>query len=596
MTNTKKRNLILSACGVLLASSLIAVGATNTTVASAQSANPLVMDAGASVRISADWKDSGMRYSMSISETEYTALVGEGEVTVGMVIAPSTYVDEAHAFTEANLFEDGACYYWTADNVVSGMGTNPEKNPVLGNTLAAQSAHIWHVTPNKTVSESTVTFTGSIVNFAESSAELTREYVCRGYIAVTDEEGTTTYTLADYNGEKQENNTRSMVYVAQLACEDTSGKVTEEQKQTLKKGYIETVAKAEIATTYTVNHHKVVGSETVTETETLEGFVGEDVDGFAREYDGYFFNEEHALSKTSGSVYPDGKLVLNYYYEKAGIHFADGIDQVKGVAGGVTTAYSSAESALEISVAGNGDVNVTPNGTVEYTEVHVWVKNTTDKRIAFYVDWKTTTSAIGDSVTGGNIDGGYVIPANSGWVELIYTATGMTCTQFNIIALDGAPTTGAFYVSKLEFSNVKETPSAALLDFTKNVDQVAGATPALTCSHSTAENALEISVADSGDVNVTPNGTVEYTEVHVWVKNTTDKRIAFYVDWKTTTSAIGDSVTGGNVDAGYVIPANSGWVELIYTATGMTCTQFNIIALDGAPTTGAFYVSKVELK
>ncbi len=76
MTNVKKRNLILLACGVLFASSLVAVGVTNTTAVSAESGSPLVMDAGAGVRISENWKDSGMRYSMSISEDDYNALVG----------------------------------------------------------------------------------------------------------------------------------------------------------------------------------------------------------------------------------------------------------------------------------------------------------------------------------------------------------------------------------------------------------------------------------------------------------------------------------------------------------------------------------------
>ncbi len=434
------------------------------------------------------------------------------------------------------------------------------------------------------------------------------------------------------------------------------------------------------------------------------------------------------------------------------LDFTKNIEQVTGSTSGLAYSHSTAENALKIEISDNGDINVKPNEATEYKEVHVWVKNTTDKRLAFYVDWKTTSSAIGDSVTDGNLEGGYVVPANSGWIELIYTATDMTFTQLNVLAFEGVPTTGALYVSKVQLSNGEEAPEesnavldftanaeqvasatggvtygysetekalavdfsavaanswvdvnlkptlpteykeihlfvnnatnvdlllqidwttysealgenagnvsvsqgamqlkansgwveivyksstlacgqfnihvptavtsgalyvskvefsneeaseqpeegGALLDFTKNADQAKSVAGGVTKGYSATESALEIGVTATGDVNVEPNGTVEYTEVHVWVKNTTDVRLAFYVDWKTTSSAVGDCVTDGNLEGGYVVPANSGWIELVYTATGMTCKQFNVIVIDGvAPTTGALYVSKVELK
>ena len=89
-----------------------------------------------------------------------------------------------------------------------------------------------------------------------------------------------------------------------------------------------------------------------------------------------------------------------------------------------------------------------------------------------------------------------------------------------------------------------------------------------------------------------------YDEVQVWVKNDSDSKRAFQINWNVAASAEGENVTGGNILAGYVLPANSGWIKLTYRNL-TSYTEFNIVSLNegntAVNTVDTLYVGKVVL-
>ena len=160
--------------------------------------------------------------------------------------------------------------------------------------------------------------------------------------------------------------------------------------------------------------------------------------------------------------------------ESTVLHFDEslGQTQVGSVAGAanITTDYStevkfgsesgSLRVAFGATTAGAaGDLNLAQSVSLSgYDEVHIWVNNAFGGRLAFYIDWKTSDSAIGDIVTGGNIDTGYAVPANSGWIELVYSVekfANAPIGQFNFSLLDAvADAEGqAFYIGKMVLVN-----------------------------------------------------------------------------------------------------------------------------------------------
>ena len=70
-----------------------------------------------------------------------------------------------------------------------------------------------------------------------------------------------------------------------------------------------------------------------------------------------------------------------------------------------------------------------------------------------------------------------------------------------------------------------------------------------------------------------------YDEVQVWVKNDSASKRAFQINWAAASAAEGEGVTGGNILAGYVLPADSGWIKLTYRNLSNT-TEFNVTSLN----------------
>lgn len=182
----------------------------------------------------------------------------------------------------------------------------------------------------------------------------------------------------------------------------------------------------------------------------------------------------YAALQTAIGTYLTAISQPNENGESTVLHFDEllGQTQVGSVAGAanITTDYStevkfgsesgSLRVAFGATTAGAaGDLNLAQSVSLSgYDEVHIWVNNAFGGRMAFYIDWKTSDSAIGDIVTGGNIDAGYAVPANSGWIELVYSVekfANASIGQFNFSLLDAvADAEGqAFYIGKMVLVN-----------------------------------------------------------------------------------------------------------------------------------------------
>ncbi len=268
---------------------------------------------GASVRIGTSAQDRGIRFAVAMDSSDYSALmsqVGEEKayksISFGMVITLSENVSDSVDLTEENLFGANAKFDWNDGSA------NWEQ--------AANTALVVNYDFAYLGESSVEGCEGKSVAFASltkiNDANLTKEFVARGYMVYTDAEGNTTYRMADYYGNDRANNTRSITYVAQKSIE--LNKVSDDDKTTLTEAYITHSAVASQTVNVTVNHHKkdVYGEETVY-TETLTGNqIGATVTATALQEDEWIYDEEKSAATASGVVYANNKTVLDLYYDQ----------------------------------------------------------------------------------------------------------------------------------------------------------------------------------------------------------------------------------------------------------------------------------------
>lgn len=412
-------------------------------------------------------------------------------------------------------------------------------------------------------------------------------------------------------------------------------------------------------------------------------------------------------------------------FGKNALHFNESIEQAgifEGGKGSYTTEvhFADEKGSLKLEFDGSKDwitVPVTPSKVVPFDELHIWVNNTSNHKLAFYPNWTLSDGAIGDKVSGGNLAGGFVLPENSGWIELVYK-TPITLSELNIVQLDasGNPaksTTGTLHVGKANYvyniypvinmidaldgksmeaiwearaayealipesqkkvtnldklikleqaliddvealiealpaysknytsankkavrearaaydnlrpddkkkvSNISKlvnietqlaSYSETALHFDTHINEVTGAFAGGFASHTTdvhPENesgSLKLDFDGSTGwvtVPIAPNEYKAHDEFRIWVNNDSDKNVAFQVTWNVSDAAIGDCVSGENIEAGYVVPAKSGWVQLIYKRQLSVISELNITALnevdEGINTSGTVYVGRAE--
>ena len=184
---------------------------------------------GASVRISDAEDGNGLRYGIRMPAEDYADLrAAYDEVSFGILIAPADYVEEYGELNAQTVFGVGGeqVYDWAVKDENGVWQYDGDKIRIVNFETAGLFV--------SETDESAVVYYGSLVDLLENN--IAREFVGTGYIKYTNA-GSTSYRFAAEN-----DNVRSMAYVAQMAIADDSGSVTAEQKQKLQALYIDKVA------------------------------------------------------------------------------------------------------------------------------------------------------------------------------------------------------------------------------------------------------------------------------------------------------------------------------------------------------------------
>ena len=257
---------------------------------------------GASVRISDAEDGNGLRYGIRMPAEDYADLrAAYDEVSFGILIAPADYVEEYGELNAQTVFGVGGeqVYDWAVKDENGVWQYDGDKIRIVNFETAGLFV--------SETDESAVVYYGSLVDLLENN--IAREFVGTGYIKYTNA-GSTSYRFAAEN-----DNVRSMAYVAQMAIADDSGSVTAEQKQKLQSLYIDKVA--DMPVNYKVEHYLETKADeyTLADTETLSALLDADVSAAVKTYANFELNEEK--SEADGKALANDKLVLKLYYDYA---------------------------------------------------------------------------------------------------------------------------------------------------------------------------------------------------------------------------------------------------------------------------------------
>ncbi|MBQ4099411.1 MAG: MucBP domain-containing protein, partial [Clostridia bacterium] len=258
-----------------------------------------VMEEGAAVRVT-DKDVNGLRFTAEMSQNTYNALQAS-DAKYGMVIVPRDYITEGYELTANNLFGVNAKYSEDAQ-----VGAEQSVRRML---------HLKNLTPNNYDSDSNYEIRGAITDILTSN--ITREFVGVAYAEVDG-----TYMLASYYGDDQENNARSIYYVAQKAI-DANDNASALQEKYIDK-FAEHVSEAgkTYNRTYTVNYITTVNGKSEVETETVSAPLNSAINLTAKEISGY---KVSSASVINSKVYANKELVFNFYYTLEGAPVFDSL-------------------------------------------------------------------------------------------------------------------------------------------------------------------------------------------------------------------------------------------------------------------------------
>ena len=332
----KKKKIIVMASTAL---TLALAGGVGISLSKASTAQTAWLVDGASVRYTTN--SFGIRYTFQVTESAY-----DEDATYGILIAPEAYVTEGHALykgalTIENVFGTGAVYGWAEKDENGDWKEYTGTKTQIVNLVTSEFNDKTVTINNESVSVKE--FYGSMVPVREENIAV--EFRAVGYIR-TGEEGNYDYTLVG-----DDDNVRSMTYVAQLAIEDTSENApSASQKKALQQAYIDSVTN--IPSSYTQKYYLEQDDGTYVEMESLTSVndtlvgstvkttIDDDVNMWIRDIDGYVFDADNANNKTSGKVYANDQLVLSAYYNK----------QVESIDLGLVDV--SAQTSINVPVAG----------------------------------------------------------------------------------------------------------------------------------------------------------------------------------------------------------------------------------------------------
>ena len=189
--------------------------------------------------------------------------------------------------------------------------------------------------------------------------------------------------------------------------------------------------------------------------------------------EGYRFTVDNAEILTSAIASYLNVLKLNEENETGDVttlRFNEilGLTQISSFSGG-SYSFSKEEKTEE----GDGSLKLDFNGSLEwitisiaptkasgFDELHVWVKNASDNKRAFEVNWKASAEAYNENDEKIDLPGGFILPANSGWIKFVIKSS-FTVNELNITSVNennGAiKTVDTLYVGKVvAVSNAKK--------------------------------------------------------------------------------------------------------------------------------------------
>ncbi len=235
----KKLGVCACACS-LLACAFVGVAALKPNTVYAETVTPIAvedlqtfaMKSGASVRINTADGENGLRYSMTMSETEYEALLANENYTsvhFGVAIAPAAYHVEK-PLNEENMFTNPV-YDW-ADEEGNYTGT---KTRIVNKASVAMSEDPYE--------DGMMIMSASVLNIRDGAItesnpngvnNIAKKFIGVGYIRYQTTDGTIDYLFAEEN-----DNVRSIAQVAERAVADTSATaLSEDDKKTVAEDYL----------------------------------------------------------------------------------------------------------------------------------------------------------------------------------------------------------------------------------------------------------------------------------------------------------------------------------------------------------------------
>ncbi len=279
----------------------------NAETISVETENAFWLVPGARIRY-ADNGVTGIGYRFQIKDSVYQSNKTEYDaVKYGILIAPKEY-----DLSYENVFGNNAIYDWAELDGEGNYVYSGSKTRIVNLEATSLKADYAMVNGVKTAVRY---FNGNMVNI--KAANLTREFQAKGYFAYSTDGGVSYTYVETLVG--NEDNVRSIVYVAQMALQDQSADApTAAQKELLETTYI-TEAVLQTTTSYVTEHYTIRdGQDVLLGRDVTENVtIGSIVNAVENSFDNYIFADQSEYNVLSGTVLANGKLVLKRYYNGA---------------------------------------------------------------------------------------------------------------------------------------------------------------------------------------------------------------------------------------------------------------------------------------
>lgn len=275
-------------------------------------------------------------------------------------------------------------------------------------------------------------------------------------------------------------------------------------------------------------------------------------------------------------------LVAYNPWESGQISFYIGDIQVEEIEENPLEKVVITNQAEGVAVSGTGEVNLQGQAAntwywaqvepITFTgkELHIFVKNDASVPVIFQLTWVSADKVLdenGTDISASVIQAaGNVLPANSGWIELIYQDADKFAQgtigeiDFYYIDENGTGFDGGVYIKGYQRLD-------ASMDKVVITNQADGVNVS-----GTEEVTLQGQAANTWYWAQVEAITFEGKEIHIFVKNDASVPVICQFGWVTANKALdenGTDISGTIIQAGgNVLPANSGWIELVYTEPG----------------------------